>query len=365
MPRQRPASTSRREFLASAAGVAAASLAAPAVIAEQKSDSAPRTGQGEFQFEVQHDWAQLPDKYHWQTTHGVALDRDGFLYVIHEGREELKDHPSIFVFDPEGRFVRAFGSQFQGGGHGIEVRQEGNDQFLYVSAYQQCKTFAKMNLKGEIVWQKFAPMKSGVYAEGEDTNPKKVWGRDRFMPTNFAFLADGDFLLTDGYGSYYVHRYDRDGNWKSQFGGPGDGSGKFDTPHGICFDQRPGRDPAAVICDRAHNTLQFLSLDGKYISTLEGFGLPANAETSGDLLVVPELVGCVSLLNSRNEVVARLCDDAERIRADKKFEIRGNPQAWKPGRFVHPHDACFDPRGNLFVAEWVATGRVTRLKRLA
>lgn len=36
----------------------------------------------------------------------------------------------------------------------------------------------------------------------------------------------------------------------------------------------------------------------------------------------------------------------------------------QPGRFVHPHDACFDADGNIFVAEWVATGRVTKLQRM-
>ena len=80
---------------------------------------------------------------------------------------------------------------------------------------------------------------------------------------------------------------------------------------------------------------------------------------------MPELFGRVSLLDSQNRVVARLGDDAERIRNDKGFKIRSNPAQWKPGRFVHPHDAAFDPDGNLFVTEWVATGRVTKLVRVA
>jgi len=32
---------------------------------------------------------------------------------------------------------------------------------------------------------------------------------------------------------------------------------------------------------------------------------------------------------------------------------------------VHPHDACFDSDGNLFVAEWVSAGRITKLRRPA
>jgi hypothetical protein len=30
-----------------------------------------------------------------------------------------------------------------------------------------------------------------------------------------------------------------------------------------------------------------------------------------------------------------------------------------------PHDACFDPAGNIFVAEWVHTGRITKLRKVS
>lgn len=356
----------RREFLnVTAAASAGVLVGAPFVHAASKADSPLIVGSGDYKYEVMHGWPQLPDKYTWQTTHNVAVDKAGNLYVIHEGREELKDHPSIFVFDAEGKFVRAFGQQFQGGGHGIEIREEGGQEFLYVCAYQMKKTFAKLDLKGETVWQQYAPMESGVYAAGEDTKPEKVWGRDRFMPTNFAFLDDGGFLLVDGYGAFYVHRYDKNAKWVSCFGGAGAGEGKFNTPHGIWIDQRAGREPAVVVCDRANHTLQYLTLDGKHIETIKGFGLPANVETWQNLLVVPELHARVTLLNEKNEVVVQLGDDVARVTGKDGGKIRGDSSQWQPGKFVHPHDACFGHDGSLFVAEWVGTGRVSKLQRLA
>lgn len=355
-------SVSRRQFLQTTAVAATASLATPTILTASKTDSQVVIGEGDYRYEVQHDWPQLPDKYTWQTTHNVAVDKAGNLYVIHEGRAEQKDHPSIFVFDQQGKFVRAFGSQFQGGGHGIEVRDEDGEEFLYVCAYQQVKSFAKLTLKGETVWQKFAPMESGVYAEGEASNPQKVWGRDRFLPTNFAFLDDGGFLLADGYGSFYIHRYDKDANWKSCFGGPGEGNGKFATPHGIWIDRR-GAEPQVVICDRAHHTLQYLTLDGKHLRTQTGYGLPANIDTQGELMLVPELHARLTILGADNQPVARLGADVERITSQKG--IRNNRELWHDGRFVHPHDACFGHNGDIFVAEWVATGRITKLRRVS
>jgi hypothetical protein len=353
---------SRRHFLSTAA---TASIAAPTVLAAKKSQSKQLViGEGEHRFEVHHNWAKLPEKYTWQTTHNIAVDKTGNVYVIHEGRANLKDHPSVFVFDPNGKFIRAFGNQFQGGGHGLEVRQEGKEEFLYVCAYQNVKAFAKLTLKGETVWEKYAPMDSGVYRKDEDTKRVKRWGRDAFLPTNFAFLDDGGFLLVDGYGSFWIHRYDKDANWVSKFGGPGKGEGKFATPHGIWIDRRPGTKERVVICDRAHHTVQFLAMDGKYVETLKGYGLPANIDTWKNLMLVPELHARVTLLNEKNEVVARLGDDIEGV-VKKKTVNRGKPETWKNGKFVHPHDACFGAKGDIFIAEWVGTGRVTKLKRVA
>ncbi len=270
-------SLSRRSFLTTAT---VAGITAPNLLTAKKAQSKQLViGEGEHRFEVHHGWAQLPDKYSWQTTHNVAVDKAGNLYVIHEGRANQKNHPSIFVFDPDGKFIRAFGNQFQGGGHGLEVRQEGREEFLYVCAYQNVKAFAKLTLKGETVWEKYAPMDSGVYRKDEDTVRVKRWGRDAFLPTNFAFLDDGGFLLADGYGSFWIHRFDKDANWVSKFGGPGKGEGKFATPHGIWIDRRPGLDEKVVICDRAHGTLQLLTMDGKYLETIKGYGMPANIDT--------------------------------------------------------------------------------------
>ena len=360
MSLQKPQST-RRQFMSSAAVGTVAALAAPAVHSLAKTDSKLIIGEGDYQYEVQHMWGDLPDKFNWQTTHNVAVDKNQNVYVIHEGKHNQKDHPSIFVFDHDGKFVRAFGSQFQGGGHGLEVREENGEEFLYVSGYQAIKSFAKLTLNGDVLWWKNAPMESGVYAENEDRKKVGKWGRDRFMPTNFAFLDDGGFLLADGYGSFYIHRYDKDANWVSHFGGPGKGEGKFQTPHGIWIDRR-GDEPRIVVCDRAHHTLQVFTMEGKYLQTITGFGLPANLDSQGDLLLVPELHARVTLLDKDYKPVAQLGEDVERVTKTEK-NVRGDEKKWLDGKFVHPHDACFGAGGDIYVAEWVATGRVTKLKK--
>lgn len=356
--------SSRRRFLKTSAAITAA---APAIFTAKRSAAQDVIGEGEFTYRCEHQFAKLPAEFSWQITHNVAVDPDDNLYVIHEGNASKQGHPAIFVFDPEGKYVRSFGRQFQGGGHGLDIRVEGGTPFLYVTGYQMVKTIAKMTLDGELVWQKFAPMQSGGYADFEGSFPQQVWGRDRFMPTNFAFLPEGDFLLADGYGSYRIHRYDIDGNWKSCFGGVGDGKGTFNLPHGLWLDDR-NEQPEVCVADRAHNALQTFTLDGEYKKTVTGFGLPANLDTYQDLMLVPELVARVSIIDKNHNTLVTLGDDRERILADKEtnkgFTIRTDESTWQQNKFVHPHDACFDSTGSIYVAEWVSTGRITKLTRV-
>lgn len=358
---------SRRGFTRSLAATTAA-LGIPNILTASKTNGVPVVGDGAHRYEVLHNWPQLPDRFTWQTTHNVAVDSNNNLYVIHEGRENQKDHPSIFVFDPEGAFIRAFGSQFQGGGHGLEVRKEEDGEFLWVTGYQALKNFAKLTLEGEVVWEKRAPMESGLYAPNEDTAPEKRWGRDAFMPTNFAFTPDGGFFLADGYGAWCIHRYDKDGNWQSKFGKPGRGDGEFNTPHGLWLDDRPGRDPSVVVADRANNRLQWFTLEGEHLKTLDGFILPANLDSHGELLLVPDLSARITLLDGNDEVAVHLGEDPEWreqvVRDNNRLRRDGGGAGWVSGRFLHPHDACFDAEGNIFVAEWVHSGRVTKLRKL-
>lgn len=352
---------SRRKVLAASAS----GLAIPHLILPRRAKAETVIGQGDFVYEVTHNYPQLPPPFTWQTTHNVAVDASQNLYVIHEGDVGKKEHPAIFVFDPSGRYLRSFGQEFQGGGHGLEIRKEGGEEFLYVSGYKSIKSFAKLTLDGEQVWKLRAPMESGVYQAGEDQGDAFAFQRDRFLPTNFAFLPDGGFLLADGYGSYFIHRYDRDGKWLSCFGGPGAGQGKFNTPHGLTLDDRNPDQPVVVVADRANNTLQRLNLEGQHLETLSGFGLPANVQVQGDLMLVPELYARLSILDADNQVVAQLGDDSMRLKADSDKRIRVTPELWLDGKFVTPHDACFDAEGNIFVAEYVPNlGRVTKLRKL-
>ena len=349
----------RRTFLKRTAGAlagAAAWSSAPAILhaADKAGIRNAVIGQGEHRYECIHGWGQLPPSIRWQTTHGVAIDSAGLVYITHQGYgKDVMD--TVVVFDPQGKYVRSFGKEFHGGGHGIDIRAEGGEEFLYLSHMSGNGPVVKATLKGEIVWKNGFPAEANVYQDGA-----------KYRPTNVAFLPDGGFCVGDGYGSHYIHQYDKAGRWVRTWGGAGKEPGQLQTPHGLWLDDRPGRSPALVVADRANARLQYITLDGRHLGFVHEVLFPAHFDIRGDVLLVPDLHARVSLFDKNNKPIVHLGDDpAWRKQVLDGFKIRTKPEAWPAGKFVHPHDACFDQAGNIFVVEWVQTGRVTLLKRVS
>lgn len=351
---KRPSSASRRTFLqATGAATLAAPLAPTFLHAEDKTGSRrPLLGEGEYRYEAHHGWGELPSHVQWGDTHGVAIDAEGLVYVKHRSAAK-EPMDAIVVFAPDGRFVRSFGKEYHRFGHGIDIRRDGSEEFLYLSCIQQ-RIVVKTTLKGEVVWKLTYPEEANVY--------KDVTG---YAPTNVAFAPDGGFYVGDGYGSHFIHQYDKNAKWVRTWGGKGTEPGQMQTPHGLWLDDRAGRAPSLVVADRANGRLQYFTLDGRHLSFVTDVSFPAHFDIQGDVLLVPDLHARITLLGKDNRVLTHLGYDADWTKQVLDgFKLRTRPQDWQAGRFLHPHDACFDRAGNIFVVEWVPTGRVTWLRKV-
>ena len=358
---------SRRRFLASSTAAMVAAGVAPALHgASDKAGNRPLVlGPEGHRYEVHHDYLTPPAAIRWQDTHGVAVDAEGLIYVKHRTKT-VDEVDAVVVFDQAGQVVRTFGAEYHGGGHGIDVRKEGGEEFLYLCDNKGY--IAKTTLNGERVWKQAAP-RLDVYEGARpfvNSKPGEYGKGEKFSPTNIAFAPDGGFYVGDGYGSHYIIRYDAQGKVLGYFGGPGNQAGKFQTPHGLWWDDRPGREPALVVCDRANARLQYFSESGSFLSAIEGVLFPADIDTRGPVMVVPDLHARITLFDAKNRVIAHLGDDPgwrKQVLAEQ-LALRRQPKRWQNGRFIHPHDACFDHEGNLYVAEWVATGRINFLRHV-
>ena len=70
------------------------------------------------------------------------------------------------------------------------------------------------------------------------------------------------------------------------------------------------------------------------------------------------------MLDKDNKPLVHLANYPDWQKQVDEEKLRTKPETWEAGKFVHPHDACFDHDGNIIVTEWVEPGRVTKLTRL-
>jgi len=334
----------RRQFTKGAATLAAAALAAPNLRAADKSGLKPLiTGSGDYQYEFVRGWGRLPEGMKYGTTHGVAVDSQNRIFI-----HNMSDNATV-LFDTDGKFIKSWGPDFRGGAHGFDIVVEDGEEFCYLSDIGRRMVF-KCTLDGEKI--RYFPM------------PDIYQSLNQYRPTNITPLPSGDIVVGDGYGSSYLHRFTRDGKFINTFSGPGTEAGKTRTPHGLWLDTRADT-PIITVCDRENHRLQLFDLDGKHLRFVtKGIRRPCDIDIRGDDMLVADINGVVTILDKNYDVITHLGD---------------NPGVWKQpgwgsgypqdkleeGKFVTPHDACFDHEGNIYVAEWLNYGRITKLKRLS
>jgi hypothetical protein len=355
--------SSRRSFLASAAGLGIAGIASGTLARRALAQAGTATppvgapaakpvpmivGSGTTRFEVLHDWLVPPADGAFGDTHGVAQDAQGNIYVAHTVGAGSARKDAVYVYSKDGAFLRSFGPEFAGGAHGLDLRNEDGTDFLYHCDTGRRKV-VKTRLDGTVVWEAGCPMESGAYKSA-----------DQWCPTNVAFGPDGTVFVGDGYGASYIHAFTKDGAWKAIVARPGKDPGQVSCPHGMTVDARGNpftKEPALCVADRGNRRIQYLSLDGKHLGFVtDGMRMPCDMKVRGDLLLVPDLESVVTILDKDNKPVTQLCDG-------HPSNLRGAPrEQFIPGKFVHPHDAIWLANGDILVAEWVPIGRVTLLR---
>jgi hypothetical protein len=352
--------TTRRNFLISAA----AYVSAPAFLraTDKAGTKAPILGQGEFKYEANHDWGELPRTIKYGNTHGVCEDSQGNIYIHHTVHATSESLDTMVVFDAKGKFVRSWGRQFKGGAHGLSIRKEGSEEFLYLCDYEH-GIVTKRTLKGEEVFTLGYPAESAAY------KPKDQTSTVPYRPTNVAVAPNGDIYVGDGYGSSFINQYNAQGEFIRTFGSFGKGDDQLDCPHGLWVDLRKGDSssdaPPLVVTDRGNSRLHRFTLDGKHVDNIVGTTkMPCNLDERNGYVVIPDLLSKVVVLDRKNNVVASL-GEGEYSKQDWNTVRNQAVGTFAPGRFVCPHGACFDHESNIFVVEWVESGRVTKLRRLS
>lgn len=302
-----------------------------------------RTGGQTHVYEVVDGWGTLPEHIAYGKTHGIVTDSADHVYVFHTGT------PSVVKFDKDGRYIEAWGEQFAGSAHGFYLHRESGGEVLYVTDTAR-GVVAKLTLSGEELLRIEAPNLPDVYDE-----------RKKYAPTDVAVGVNGDIYIADGYGQHYIHQYSSAGNYIRSWGGEGSEPGKLKCPHGISVDLRH-EEPELYVADRGNYRIQVFTPDGKHKRFIaDDMDRPCSFYYEGEYLLFPDLHSRVTIFDRNDRLVTHLGEDQQ---AYKQPGWPNLPQAYfRPGKFSSPHGVCVDSEGSVYVAEWMPSGRVTKLAR--
>ena len=304
-----------------------------------------RMGNGAMTFDTVPGWGLDENgKSVLGSTHGsVVIDSEGTIYT--------SSSLGVFGFSPEGKVVRTHLGDEYNNIHDMEIRQEDGGEFIYGARNNNAEGIKFDCKTGEIVLKLKFPEESGLKL-------------DKFNPTAITVAPNGDIILSDGYASNHIFKYNKDGKYLMHFGTKGNGLKEFNTAHGMTLDTRYDP-PRLLICDRNHTPkgrLLHYDLEGNYIDeVVTGLGMPTAVAVQGDFVSVPDLHGRLVILNKDNTIIAVLGNNPDPAQG-RNFNV---PQdQWQEGIFSGTHGSYWDQTGNLYVQDWNVSGRLMKLVRV-
>ena len=328
---------------------------------------------GELEFEWMADWAELPSGESvargW-AHHGAAFSTEGQIVTFHPA-ESL-----VVILTTEGKLVRSFEVPVVEA-HGLTLATHGYMQSIWLADNGRKRDpdqdydympeppvgkVIRVSMTGEVELELTAPDISAY--QGRLFSPTSAIAFDDRCDGN------GDIWVADGYGESLVHRYNKAGDYLQSIDGT-KGAGRFDCPHSLWIDTRPGT-PELLVADRANGRVQVFDMEGDYIRTIgEGyFDRPTVFADYGENVLVGELNARVTIVGPNDELVGYLGDNtpvSEEPDWPNEPGENGAPRRTSrlmEGLFNSPHGITSDDDGNIYVTEWLIGGRYTKLRKI-
>ncbi|MDR1732258.1 MAG: hypothetical protein LBR61_09240 [Synergistaceae bacterium] len=302
---------------------------------------------GNFEYKVEHAWAQWPAEVKGSDVPGIACDEEDNLYVTTSHR----DYP-ICIFAPDGKFLRTIGKGLFVRPHSVFVTSR--KTLLCADSSAVLHAVRELDMDGNLVrnyGNPFHPSDSGYDVDAffnakikgiippdtpYDNMTEFFLQMDTIThiappfnrPCHMIIAPNGEMFAADGYGNAAVHKFTPDGTLVKSWGGPGTETGKFRLVHWVWADKYN----RIWVCDRENSRAYAYNTAGDIICVLQGG--------------FRRLASCWS--DDKNVYFGGLGGDLSIIDIDS-LELVG--QFGFPGTIIlRCHGLCGDSHGNLYIS---------------
>ena len=269
--------------------------------------TANTVGTGKYTYEVNEDWAKLPEGWGMPAAavYGDSQDR---VYCFNRD----PDHP-VCIFDRDGNFVSSWGAGLISFAHAIYLDKQDNVWLVDRNKHQVFKYTNDGKLLMTIGEEGFRS-DTGV---AQDDYSSTTWssvthgGAPFNMPAGIAVNDAGEIFIADGYANARVHKFTPEGKLIMSWGDPGSADGQFNLPHGVWID-RQGR---VLVSDRENDRVQVFTQNGEHITTwpTKLIGPALMYVDDEDTVYIPEHNGgLVSILNLDGDRLAQWGEELHR-----------------------------------------------------
>jgi len=262
---------------------------------------------------------ELPPGMSFDQVASVAIDARDHLYVLHRGAT------AFIEFDPNGRFVRAFGDGLFERAHGLHIAANGHFWVTDVATH----IVMELDTEGRVLQTLGTPGEAGEWNEAASSR--------RFdQPTDVAIGPDGNIFVTQGHsrGEPRVLKFDPSGRFLKSWGGRGTHPWQFTVAHSIVID----RNGLVYVADRENRRIVIFDREGEFVRgwLYRGMACSLFLSADGDLYMVTGFDGQVVKLDADGTVVG----------------ATGRPGE-ATGEFGEAHDIAVSSSGVIFVADVV------------
>ena len=185
-----PMKVTRRSFLVTAAAAVAAAPAFPRRDRQSRATRLPILGEGEHQVRSHSRLGRVAANHSsYGNTHGVCEDSQGHIYVHHTVQCLQREYWTLWWSSIRRANLFAPGAeQFKGGAHGLTIRKEGSEEFLYLCDYP-----ARHRDQADVEGRRsiYAGVSGGIGClQGEEHDGSAI----AYRPTNVAIRSQRRYL---------------------------------------------------------------------------------------------------------------------------------------------------------------------------